>query len=60
MRTCKAVGVTVWILHYVYTRANVSGTFWSQICFAVYTQTLNPESKLSGFVMNPETFESGT
>ena len=45
----------------VYTRANhESGTFSSRIRFAVYTQNVNPESKLSCFVMNPETFESGT
>ena len=43
----------------VYESGEESGTFWSQIRFAIYTQTMNPESKLSGF-MNPETFESGT
>ena len=33
---------------------NESGTFWSRIRFAVYTQNMNPESKLSGFIANPE------
>ena len=38
-----------------------SETFWSaRIRFAVYTQNMNPESKLSGFVINSETIESGT
>ena len=36
-----------------------SGTFWSRILFAVYTQNMNPQSKLSGFVMSPKTFEFG-
>ena len=38
-----------------------SETFWRRwIRFAVYTQNVNPESKLCSFVMNPKTFESGT
>ena len=41
-------------------RLHESGTFWSRIRFVVYTQNMNPESKLCGFVMNLETFESGT
>ena len=37
--------------HHKTKTANVheSGTFWSRILFAVYT--MNPESKLSGFIM---------
>ena len=48
--------IRAWLSRFTtrYTTENVheSGTSWSRIRFAVYTQNINPESKLSGFVMN--------
>ena len=39
---------------YVYTEQMFPDSCWSRIRFAVYTQNMNPKSKLSGFVMSPE------